>query len=131
MTTKKVLTSQKLLPCLIVENDGVVIQKTSGEFVFHSQTKFISREDILKSAAPLYNGEEKETFLKRFEFDEAPFILALEKKEKAAKEKIKAAKEAEEKRIQDLKNEIATIDNPRDLADYFNLKIVENKNKFN
>lgn len=134
MTTKKVLTAKKLLPCLIIDRDNTgvtwaVIQRTDGTFGFHDHTNFIGREDIEKDPAPYYAGISRQDFLKNFDFDEKPFIDAFEKflreKEAARIEKQRSARETEEKRISDLKEEIAACENPRDLADRFKLSVVE------
>jgi hypothetical protein len=134
MTTQKVLTAKKLLSCVIIDknNTGVtwaVIQRTDGTFGFHDHTNFISREEIEKDPAPYYGGMLRHEFLNKFDFDEKPFIDAFEKflldKEKAKTEREKAAREAEEKRIQELKAEIKECQTPKELADRFKLSVVE------
>jgi hypothetical protein len=121
MTTQKVLTAKKLLPCLLIEN-WAVIQRTDGTFGFHDHTHYLTIEQAK-------NQNQSEDFLKKFEFDEKPFIDAFEKflkeKEVARIEKQIAAKEAEAKRIEELKKEIEDCQTPKELAEKFNLSVVE------
>lgn len=121
MTTQKVLTAKKFLPCLLIEN-WAVIKRSDGTFGFHDHTNYYTIEQAKEQGR-------SEEFLNQFEFNEKPFIDAFEKfkkdKEQARIEAKKAAIEAEEKRISDLKEEIAACENPRDLADRFKLSVVE------
>jgi len=115
MTTKKLLTAKKLLPCLRV-NDIYVILRSDGKFIFHYTTNTVD---------PLGNEE----LMKMASFDEAPFIAAYdnymaEKRRKIDEEK-KAAEEREAARIAVISERIKNCEDIEELINEFDLKDVE------
>lgn len=122
---KKVLTGKKLLPCLI--HDGwYTILKDDGTFVVYDTTNTIDP-----------NVESRYAHLKdRVNFDEIPFLAALEQFKKKREEerikreeKIKADEEqarlTEIERVSSLTERIRGCETPVELAETFGLKIVE------
>jgi hypothetical protein len=119
MKTVKKFTSKKLRPCLVVMDDVSVnyVVLSDGIFTAYDHTNTV--DSYLNTTVETHWPHEKE----------AEFIAFFEKTMKNRKEeaerKQQEAKEAEEKRINGLKDRIASCEMPVELATEFGLEFAE------
>lgn len=130
MTTKKVLTAKKHLPCLIIDPKGTgvtwaVIRRSDGTFGIHDSTNYIDPINPPKG----YHANHFDNLKSMVDFDEQPFIDAFnnyqQEKETARIKKQYEAIEAEEKRVSELKARIERCETPIELVQEFRLTWVE------
>jgi len=123
MTTKKVFTNKKLLPCLIIDTDTLQphwysVLKTDGTFfITNDWTGTCNLEKVNK-------GQELWPHEKEQEFIEAYHSFIKERNERLAREKQEAI-DKENNRIAELRARIEECSCPEELCDNFNLTMVE------
>jgi hypothetical protein len=121
MKNLKALTFKKRLPLVIITNaQGItdyVIKREDGSFSVHDWTNYIKPGQLSEDQQHL------------FDFDENPFVEFLKEFKQKQADKLelakKQAKEAEEKRIEDLKARIENCETPVELSKEFGINLID------